>query len=185
MFSSILSGLGNPSGNPQNQGLFSTLPSFNFQSGFGNINDAADSIGSLFGMGPRDRTEVLNESTEQANVVKTDTLNILKNEGKTAALKFLDNFMVIEARSLARMKSANSKASGRQKKQQLDLFRKELVSFDMAKIRTTVNPPELEVVSNSVTNKKQTLTSDKSSSSITALAIGILGFLFITKKIRL
>jgi hypothetical protein len=44
---------------------------------------------------------------------------------------------------------------------------------------------EIEDITNFVSDKTKTLTSEKSTNSIAALAIGVLGFLFITKKIKL
>ena len=111
--------------------LGSLLPDANFQSGFSNVNNISDSIGSLIGFGPEDRTSVLSRSSEQAKKVMTDTLAILQTAGKTKALAFLDDFMQKEAKNLSRMKSANSKASGKQKLEQLTAFRLELVNYDV------------------------------------------------------
>lgn len=114
----------------------------NFQSGFGNTNDIADSLGSLIGFGPEDRTSVLARSSEQVQEVIKEVLTILEFNGKSKALAYLDDYMRKEAINLSKMKSANSKASGKQKKEQLTAFRLELLKYN----------PDKQDVSNFVKN---------------------------------
>lgn len=128
----------------------SPLGGANFQSGFSNLNNVADSIGSIFGFAPEDRASVLSRSEEQAKVVMTDTYNIYNTKGLEASLSFLDDWMDKEAKNLARMKSANSKASGKLKLELLTDFRQNLVTEDKQVLNSEL---EFQTITTTTTKK--------------------------------
>lgn len=83
---------------------------FNFQSGFGSVNDAADSIGSLFGFGPEDRESVLSRATADMVPIIEAIINTFNNRGINAALSEINSTIASKERKRANFRSSNSKA---------------------------------------------------------------------------
>lgn len=83
---------------------------FNFQSGFGNINDIADSIGSLFGMGPEDRGSVLAKADVITQTFFQGIVNLNNGGQYDLAIQKIDAEILRNKNLAKKYKSANSKA---------------------------------------------------------------------------
>jgi hypothetical protein len=105
------------------------LGGMNFQSGFGNLNDAADSIGSLFGFGPEDRDVRLSRSQEEHITPLYEYI-----EGKTKSLTAANSGLILSKIDLfinfymrctgdPKWKSSNTKAA---QKQELEAYQSAL-----------------------------------------------------------
>jgi hypothetical protein len=87
---------------------------FNFQSGFDGLNNIADSIGSIFGLGPEDRADVLTRGAKEYIPQIESVMTLYKSEGVKSALKLADSLIKSEQNAKKKFKSANSKAKADQ-----------------------------------------------------------------------
>jgi hypothetical protein len=83
--------------------------SYNFQSGFSNLNNIADSIGSFFGMGPEDRDSVTARGYRDLEKFSQQVLNSISMVGIEQAIKTTQDKIASEKVAKRKMKSANSK----------------------------------------------------------------------------
>jgi hypothetical protein len=94
-----------------NQGTFNPfgLGAFNGQSGFSNWNDAADSIGSIFGLGPEDRGSVTARGQRDLEAFAKDIFEKVPTIGYDSAIQLVTDKITAEKGFRRTMKSANSK----------------------------------------------------------------------------
>lgn len=138
---------------------------YNFQSGFGNWNDTADSIGSLFGMGPEDRESVLNKADKITSDFFQKILNLYNTGQYDQAIQKLDAEILKNQNLAKKYKSSNSKAKHNK------------IANDLTSLKSTLKKPIIDTsnILESSTKINKTL---KSNSSI----IFGLGFLFVVLK---
>jgi hypothetical protein len=85
------------------------IAEFNFQSGWSNLNNIADSIGSLFGMGPENRDAVTVRVLGQIKAFTLSAYDKVPTLGFDAVIKMFNDKLAFEKNALNTMKSANSK----------------------------------------------------------------------------
>jgi hypothetical protein len=81
---------------------------FNFQSGFGNLNDIADSIGSLFGMGPEDRNSVTAREMGHIEKFTKEVYRSIPLTGIDVAISKFTEKIAERKRHKKKMRSSNS-----------------------------------------------------------------------------
>ncbi|MGK0324858.1 MAG: hypothetical protein ACJA1D_000190 [Polaribacter sp.] len=82
---------------------------FNFQSGWSNLNNIADSIGSIIGMGPENRDSVTVRVLAQIKAFTVSAYNKVPQLGFDAVIKLFNDKLAFEKNAYNTMKSANSK----------------------------------------------------------------------------
>ena len=149
---------------------------YNFKSGFGNFNDAADSLGSFFGFGPQDRNEVLSNATEQMKPEILKVYNAYNNSGIDYANQLITKFIDDHEKYYRKYKSANTKASIRHKIDMMKKVKTSLLEQDI-KIKKDKKAEE------EAQNKAELISKNTSStlSSNSSLIFG-LGFLLVVLK---
>ena len=103
------------------------MGAFNAQSGFGNLNDTADSVGSLFGFGPEDRNSVLDRGRRELQPLLSAILRTFDNSGLSGALAKIETAIEAKTKKLKSFKSSNSKAK---EQQDIDLLNELKVSLN-------------------------------------------------------
>ena len=144
---------------------------FNFQSGFGNLNDISDSIGSIFGFGPEDRDSVL----AKADIITQtffQSVMALNNSGQyDAAIKKLDSEITKNKNLANKYKSANSKAKHNK------------IADDLRALKPSI--VRQSTLRNSYESAKTSVSSIKpNQASMGYIAIGVMALYLFSKKTR-
>jgi len=157
--------------NENNKELFGY--GYNFQSGFGNLNDTADSIGSMFGFGPEDREAVL----QKADKITRDffqTILALCNSGQyDQAIQKLDAYILKNQNLAKRYKSSNSKAKHNK------------IANDLITLKATLkNKTSSSTVYDSVLDSVKSTASgvETKKASLGYIALGIMALYLFSKK---
>ena len=140
----------------------------NFQSGFGNLNDISDSIGSLFGFGPEDRNSVLQRGRTELQPLLSSILRTFESNGLSSAIVQIDSAIETKTRKLKSFKSSNSKAK---EKQDIDLLNELKVSL---KANSNSEPKNSEPKNSNATDWKSSTPASASSSNTMFLGLGVL-----------
>jgi hypothetical protein len=85
------------------------ISQFNFQSGFGTINDVADSIGSLFGMGPKPRGPLTIKTQGQVNARIQEIIKSIPSVGIDSAISVVQKHIATSIKDKKGYRSSNSK----------------------------------------------------------------------------
>lgn len=156
------------------------IPSF--QSGFGSVNDIADSIGSLFGFGPEDRTSVLARTNTQMKPIIDETYSILNTQGYDAVMIHIDEFIKARNKSIKKYKSANTKASLREKIRLIEIVRTDIKNqVKNASKKNDISKSQFDN-SNIVRTNDVHTQQPNNNKNIMYIAIGVIALLF-SKKI--
>ena len=135
----------------------------NFQSGFGNLNDISDSIGSLFGFGPEDRNSVLQRGRTELQPLLSSILRTFEANGLSSAIVQIDSAIETKTRKLKSFKSSNSKAK---EQQDIDLLNELKVSL---KVDSNSAPKNTDA-----TDWRSSTPASASSSNTMFLGLGVL-----------
>ena len=155
----------------------SQVKKFNFQSGFSNINNISDSIGSIFGIGPEDRNSVTARGFRDLEAFASIVLAKVPTLGFDSAIQLCRDKINSEISHKARMKSANSKHLSQI---WIDNLPKLIQDLQEQK-RIKENPIE-----NIIETVKQTVSNvEPMKASMSVVAIGILALLFFTGKLKM
>ena len=142
---------------------------YNFQSGFGNLNDTADSIGSLFGFGPEDRNSVTARAQSEITAFAQEVMLTVNATGIDSAIEKVNVKLKYEQNALRTFKSSNSKHMARM---WIEALTKLLLS-----LKTQKNKPKAtEVFASTVSGVKP------NQASMGYIALGIMALYLFSKK---
>ena len=148
------------------------LDGMNFQSGFGNINDIADSIGSLFGMGPENRESVTARTQSSIQSYINQITASIPITGIDSAITTLQSKITSVTAHQKRMKSSNSK--------HVDQLWIDTLPKVISKLNIQKNQSPIQNAYDSV---KQTVGSvEANKASMGYIAIGIMALYLFSKK---
>ena len=142
---------------------------YNFQSGFGNLNDAADSIGSLFGFGPEDRASVLAKADKITQTFFQGILNLANSGNYEQAILNLDAEILKNKNHAKNYKSSNSKAKHNK------------IATDLTNLKATLRKPT--PLENAINTGKTTISGvQPNQASMGYIALGIMALYLFSKK---
>lgn len=154
----------------------------NFQSGFGNANNFADSIGSIFGLGPENRDSVLARKEQELQPFISEVQSIYNTQGLSSAKTHIDNYIAELKALLKKRKSANSKAGINHKISILGKLKSSLNS-NVSKSKQNVFKPTKS--DNDIVRANNVHTQQSNNNqNIMYMAIGVIALLFSKKLFK-
>jgi hypothetical protein len=148
---------------------------FNFQSGFGNLNDISDSIGSLFGFGPEDRDSVTARTVQSIQSFTNQVISSIPTTGIDGAITVLQNKITETIAHQKKMKSSNSK--------HVDQLWIDTLPKVIAKLNIQKNQSPIENAFDTVKETVGSIEPQKASVGYFAM-FAIILFMFSNKKIK-